>query len=176
MWSRPGERCPCDQTPCAWWVYSWRPAGAPICSLCTHGDKHLNTHCRQIRDYFFEDFLSLIRGETLTNRCLRAEELVRIFYDVKTNVFDNRWSPTCPELVISACVHGGGLERLRHWALARMSRMWVRNLSLALRVVDEHEAVLLVNAKGVWPAVRVVRAAVHWPRGSCSGRRTLKVY
>lgn len=159
MWSRLGERCPCDQTPCAWWVYSWRPAGAPICSLCTHRNKHLNTHCRQIRGaYFFDDYLSLIRGEPLTNRCLRAEEL------------------TCPELVISACVHGGGLERLRHWALARMSRMRVRNLSLALRVVDEHEAVLLVNAEGVWPAVRVVRAAVHWPRGSWSGRRTLKVY
>lgn len=64
-------------------------------------------------------------------------------------------SVACPELVIRPCVHGGGLERLRHQAMAwmsrmsRMSRMRVRDLSLALRVVDKHEAVLFINAKGV---------------------------
>lgn len=41
--------------------------------------------------------------------------------------------------------------------------MRVRKLRLALRVVDEDEAVLLVNAEGVRPAVGVVGAAVHRP-------------
>lgn len=41
----------------------------------------------------------------------------------------------------------------------------VGDLGLALRVVDEHEAVLLVDAEGVRPAVGGVRAAVHRPGG-----------
>ena len=40
---------------------------------------------------------------------------------------------------------------------------------LTLRVVDEHEAVLLVDAERVRPAVGVVRAAVHRPRRPRSG-------
>lgn len=43
------------------------------------------------------------------------------------------------------------------------------NLGLALGVVDKHEAVLLVDAEGVGPAVRVVGAAVHRPGGSGPG-------
>ena len=53
-------------------------------------------------------------------------------------------------------------------------RVRVGDFSLALGVVDEHEAVLLVDAEAVRPAVGVVGAAVHRPRGSGAGWRTLK--
>lgn len=101
----------------------------------------------------------------------------RLFEESIWGIFNLRSSPegfsrmpTCPELVIRARVQGGRLEGC--WALARVSRMRVGNLSLALRVVDEHEAVLLVDAERVWPAVGIVRAAVHRPRRSRPGWRT----
>lgn len=81
--------------------------------------------------------------------------------------------PTCFELVKVSRVCVGGLKRLRYWALAWIRRR-VRNLSLAFRVVDKHKAVLLINAERVWPAVRVIRAAVHGPGGTCSGWRPLR--
>lgn len=90
---------------------------------------------------------------------------------------------TCPELVVGPSLHGGGgSEGLRHGALAWVRRVrvgvgvgvgvWVGPFGLALGVVDEHEAVLLVDAQRVGPAVGVVRAAVHRPRGSGPTRRT----
>lgn len=91
-------------------------------------------------------------------------------FTVKTSSA-GRPQPTCSELVVGACVCGGGLERLWRWALARIRWMRVRDFSLAFRVVDKHKAVLLVDAERVWPAVRVVRAAVHRPGGTCSGWR-----
>lgn len=46
MWSQLGEHCPCGQTQCAWWVYSWRPAGAPICTLRASRNMHSNQKTR----------------------------------------------------------------------------------------------------------------------------------
>lgn len=90
------------------------------------------------------------------------------------NIFYSCSQPTCSELVIGACVCVGGLKGLRCRALAWIGWVRVSNFSLAFRVVDKHKAVLLINTECVWPAMRVVRAAVHWPGGTCSGWRPLK--
>lgn len=89
-------------------------------------------------------------------------------------ILSSHSQPTCSELVIVSCVCVGGLKRLRYWALAWIRRMRVRNFGLAFRVVDKHKAVLLINTERVWPAVRVVRAAVHRPGGTCSAWRPWK--
>lgn len=168
MWSQLGEHCPCDQMPCAWWVYSWRPAGAPICSLWTSRDTHLNEPIQTVQIHNFRREELILWGLFLMSHLF--------FTGYRAETFSNVYSkmmPTCPKLAVSACVHGGRLKRLWHWALTRISQKRVRNSGLAFRVVDKHKAILLVNAERVWPAVRVVRTAVHWPRGTRSGWRTL---
>lgn len=92
------------------------------------------------------------------------------------DIFNSCSQPTCSELVIVTCVCVGGLKRLWYWALAWIRRRRVRNFSLTFRVVDKHKAVLLINTERVWPAVRVVRAAVHRPGGTCSGWRPFKIW